>query len=68
MDVEQLLLVIDAEGAAELALAEEVVERDTRTYGDTRPELLPSLATMIQSGDEMLVMGQSIIAQCSLVA
>lgn len=57
MNVEQLLLVVDVECAAEFALTEQVVERDTCSNRDTRTELLPSLPTVIQSVDEMLVTG-----------
>jgi hypothetical protein len=57
VNVEQLLLVVNVESTSEFALAEQVVERDACSNRDTRTELLPSLPTVIQGVDEMLVIG-----------
>jgi hypothetical protein len=54
VDVEKLILVVDAQRATELALTEEVVERDPRSNGDTGTELLPSLAAAVNRVNEML--------------
>jgi hypothetical protein len=47
--------MVNAKRATKLAFTEEVVECDTRSDRDARPELLPSLTTIIHRVDEMLL-------------
>jgi hypothetical protein len=54
MDVEKILLVVDAERTPELAFTQEIVEHDPRPNRDTVPELQPAVLTMDKSVDELL--------------
>ena len=54
MNVKETFVVVDVECASEFALTEEIVERDSCSYGNARSELLPAVAPIIQSIDEML--------------
>jgi hypothetical protein len=54
MDVEKLLIVVDHEIASEFAFTQEVVECDPRPNRNTRPELLPPSAPIVQSDGELL--------------
>ena len=55
MDVQEPFGMIDAQSAPKLALAEEIVERDSRSYRDALPELLPSVAPIVQCVSQMLM-------------
>lgn len=55
VDVEKSLLVIDTQCAPELPFTQEVIESDACANRDTRPKLLPSVASIIEGGDQLLV-------------
>ncbi|XPS68508.1 hypothetical protein M3J09_000795 [Ascochyta lentis] len=55
MNVESLVPVINLELATELALGEQVAERHTSSHRYPRPELLPSLLSVLESPDQMVL-------------
>lgn len=55
VDVEKSLLVIDTQSAPELSFAQEVIESDACSNRDTRSKLLPSVASIVEGGDQLLV-------------
>lgn len=54
MDVKKSLLVVDAKCTSELALTQQIVERDSRPNRDARSELLPPVASVVKRSDELL--------------
>jgi hypothetical protein len=54
MNVKKTLIVVDTKRPPEFALAQQIVERDSRPNGNTGPELLPPAASIVQSSNELL--------------